>query len=64
MSPDSGDATQLADLNDGKNCMSCENASAAPPAKGLHLLSGECRSCIMKATTAGMYPGWKPAKEV
>lgn len=60
MSPDSDHAPELARLNDGKNCMSCRNSNGAPPVTGRPFLSGECRSCILRATTASMFPGWEP----
>jgi len=63
MNPDNEDAPELARLNDGKNCMSCRNSTGAPPATVRPLLSGKCRSCILKASTASMFPGWEQKTE-
>ncbi len=57
MNPAAEAAPELADLNDGKNCMSCRNSGGAP--KPSTLLSQKCRSCILKATTGSMFPGWE-----
>jgi hypothetical protein len=65
MSPDSENAPRLADLNDGKNCMSCRNSKGAPwkTMSSPPLLSGKCRGCILRATTDSMFPSWEPKTE-
>lgn len=63
MNPDNEDAPGLAQMNDGKNCMSCRNSNGAPPVTGRPFLSGKCRSCILKASTGSMFPGWEPKSE-
>lgn len=52
-------APELADLNDGKNCFSCRNSGSISPPTGAPMLSDKCRSCILKATTASMFPHWE-----
>lgn len=59
MNPSNEDVPELADLNDGKNCMSCRNDEGSAPVIGTPILSGTCRSCILRATTASMFPNWE-----